>query len=63
MWWMEYKKKKDNGFHIGTSEKVVHETYIDPTKEVKGVCVGEGGFLSSLPVLRDKRHGVHGQLG
>lgn len=25
--------------------------------------VGEGGFLSGLPVLCDERHGVHGQLG
>lgn len=39
------------------------QTYIDSTKEVEGVRVGEGGFLSSLPVLCDKRHGLHGEVG
>lgn len=38
-------------------------TYIHSTKEVKGVCVWEGGFLNGLPVLCDKRHGLHGELG
>lgn len=38
-------------------------TYIDSPKEVKGVCVWEGGFLNGLPVLGDKRHGLHGELG
>lgn len=27
------------------------------------MCVWEGGFLNGLPVLRDKRHGLHGELG
>lgn len=39
-----------------------YPTYINSTKKVKCVCVGKGGFLSSLPVLCDKRHGLHGEL-
>lgn len=38
-------------------------TYVDAAKEVEGVCVWEGGFLNALPVLCDKRHGLHGELG
>lgn len=37
-------------------------TYIDSTKQIKGVRVGEGGFLSGLPVFCDKGHGLHGEL-
>lgn len=37
--------------------------YINSTEEVKGVRVGEGGFLNGLPVLRDKGHCLHGELG
>lgn len=54
-----------NGFNVRTlmSESNQCRTYIDSTKEVKGVRVGEGGFLSGLPVLCDERHGVHRELG
>lgn len=59
------KTKTENGLRTETSleKKLAYVTYINPTKEVKGVCVREGGFLSGLPVLCDERHGVHGQLG
>ncbi len=38
-------------------------THIYTSKQVKGVCVGKGGFLCRLSLLRHKRHGLHRQQG